>query len=156
MHCSWVSVGYCHVWIQIVVIMGSSGRNPDGNAKIPYTIAFMGTDLIGLPMALTICSIGQCYTPKPWSLTSHIIKSNFSIRFILCPSAFMLQVVLRQVHWITPNWPWTPKGQRYAIYLEQLAPSPKYQSVERANESQEGELTHSDEGGVCVRCVLIW
>ncbi len=38
-------------------------------------------------------------------------ESQFSLHFALRPVAVKLQAKLRQVHRMTPNWPWTPQGQ---------------------------------------------
>ena len=44
-------------------------------------------------------------------------------------SRFELQGILRNVHWIAPRLPSTPKGQRYPIYISQLPSSPKFHSL---------------------------
>ena len=40
-------------------------------------------------------------------------ESQISIRFTLRPAFFDIQAILRQVHWMTPKWPWTVQDQRY-------------------------------------------
>ncbi len=57
------------------------------------------------------------------------LASQFSLCFALPLAIFELQAILRQVRRITPKWPWTLLGQRYPIYMWQLPPSPKFQSV---------------------------
>ncbi len=41
------------------------------------------------------------------------LELKISVCFTLRWSVFELQAILRQVHWMTPKWPWTIKGQRY-------------------------------------------
>ncbi len=42
---------------------------------------------------------------------------------------FELQAILRQVHWMTPKWPWRLIGQRYPIHVLYISLSPKLHSV---------------------------
>ncbi len=42
---------------------------------------------------------------------------QISLRFALRLAFIELWASLKQVHWITPKWPWTLKCQRYHIYM---------------------------------------
>ena len=55
--------------------------------------------------------------------------SQISLCFTLRSIVFRLQAILRQLHWLTPKWPWRLKGQRYPIYILELTPSPKFHSI---------------------------
>ena len=44
-------------------------------------------------------------------------ESQISLRFALWPALFEIQAILRQVHWMTPNWPWTLQCQITLYYI---------------------------------------
>ncbi len=58
-----------------------------------------------------------------------ITQFQISLRFALWPSVFGLQDILGQMHWMTPKWPWTLRGQRYSICMWQLPPTPKFHTA---------------------------
>ncbi len=47
---------------------------------------------------------------------SSIPESQISIHFPLQPAVFEIQAILRQMHQITPKWPWSLQGQRYSMF----------------------------------------
>ena len=53
-------------------------------------------------------------------------ESQISLQFALRPSVLKLQAILRQVHRMTPKWPWRLQGQRYTTYELLASPSPKF------------------------------
>ena len=59
----------------------------------------------------------------PQIFVTSIHKSQISLRFALQWAIFELQAILRQVHWMTPNWPWTLQGLRYPIYVTSVRES---------------------------------
>ncbi len=62
-------------------------------------------------------------------LVTSIDESYISHRFALRPDLFELQAILRQVHRMTPKWPWTLQGPRYTTYVLLVSQSPKFWSV---------------------------
>ncbi len=56
-------------------------------------------------------------------------ESQISLRFALRPAFFNIQAILRQVHQMTPKWPWTLQGHRYPINVLLVSTSPKFHSV---------------------------
>ncbi len=57
-----------------------------------------------------------------YSLLLHTLSRKFHL-FRCTASIFKLKTILRQVHWMTPKWPWTLEGQIRTIYI-QLLPGP--------------------------------
>ena len=58
-----------------------------------------------------------------------IPECQISLCFALQPAITEIQAILRQVHWMTPKWPWTLQGKRYPIYVLPVSLSHKFQSV---------------------------
>ncbi len=58
---------------------------------------------------------------------TRIRDSPIPLRLALRPAVFEIQAILRQVHQMTPNWPWILQGQMYSMYVLLLSPSPKFQ-----------------------------
>ncbi len=65
----------------------------------------------------------------PYICITSVRDSQILVRFALWPALFEIQAILRQVHRMTPNWPWTLLGQRYTTYVLLVSPSPKFCSV---------------------------
>ncbi len=63
----------------------------------------------------------------------------------LRPAIFELQAILRQVHRMTPKWPWTLKGKRYPIYMIQIPSSPKFHSILLYGQAFLGYMPFSDK-----------
>ncbi len=68
------------------------------------------------------------------SIVPHIFittvpESQISLRFALRPAFFNIQAILRQVHQMTPKWPWILQGHRYPIYVLLVSMSPKFHFV---------------------------
>ena len=55
------------------------------------------------------------------STTCRTPESQISVHFTLWTAILKLQSIVRQVHRITPKWPWTLWSQRYYRYLHSLA-----------------------------------
>ncbi len=53
----------------------------------------------------------------PHILVTTTSQSQISLHFALQPSVLELLAILRQMHWMTPKWPWALKGQRFPIYI---------------------------------------
>ena len=53
--------------------------------------------------------------------TTTVPESQISLSFPLRPALFEIQAILRQVHWITPKWPWTLKSQ-ITLYMYNWCP----------------------------------
>ncbi len=68
--------------------------------------------------------------PHTCDTSTHTLppKCQISILLALQPVIFELQAISRQIHRMTPKWPWILNGQRYSIYMLQLPLSPKFQS----------------------------
>ncbi len=64
----------------------------------------------------------------PHTCITSVPDSQISVRFAL-QSAFVDLDILRQVHPMTPKWPWTLQGQRYPMHVLFVSLSPKFQSI---------------------------
>ncbi len=64
----------------------------------------------------------------PHTCITSVPDSQISVRFALQP-AFVDLDILRQVHPMTPKWPWTLQGQRYPMHILFVSLSPKFQSI---------------------------
>ncbi len=63
----------------------------------------------------------------PICVTS-VLEYQISV-FQSTASHFRVTGHLRQVHRMTPQWPWTPQGRRHSTYVSAPYPSPKFQAV---------------------------
>ncbi len=52
----------------------------------------------------------------PHMCVTSIHRSHISLCFTLQPAVFEIQAILRQVHWMTPKWPWTTRSN-YPEYV---------------------------------------
>ncbi len=53
-------------------------------------------------------------------------NSQIALRFDLWTAILELQIILIQVHRMTPKWLWTRKGKRHPIYMLQLPPESQF------------------------------
>ncbi len=65
----------------------------------------------------------------PRVCATSVSESQLSVCFALRPAFLELQAILRQVHWMTPKWPWTLQGQLYSIYVLLVSVSTKLHSL---------------------------
>ncbi len=56
-------------------------------------------------------------------------ESPISLHFSVRPATVEIQAILRQLHWMTPKWPWSLQGQRYPIYVLLVSTSHIFHSV---------------------------
>ncbi len=57
----------------------------------------------------------------PYTRITSVRDSQISLRFAVRPAFFEIQAILRQVHLMTPNWPWTLQRQ-IVLYLYNNCP----------------------------------
>ena len=65
-------------------------------------------------------TLNQARSNYPLCMTS-VRDSQISLRFALRPALFKIQAILRQVHQMTPNWPWALQRQ-ITLYLYNNCP----------------------------------
>ncbi len=71
----------------------------------------------------------SCKVKFPYICITSIPDSQTSLSFTLWPAVFEIQVILRQVHQMTPKWLWTVQGHMCHIYMLLVSTSPKFHSV---------------------------
>ena len=66
----------------------------------------------------------------PICITS-VPESQISVLLTLWPAVFELQAILKQMHWMTPKWPWTQQGHHHGYPICGLPVSrrPKFRSI---------------------------
>ncbi len=52
-----------------------------------------------------------------------VLESQISVLFTLRPAVFELQAIFRQMHWMTPKWPWTLQSHSYPICVSSVPES---------------------------------
>ncbi len=71
---------------------------------------------------------------SPYTFITIVPESQISLCFALRPAFFNKQAILRQVHRMTPKWPWTLQGQRYPINVLEVSMGPKFNAVSLYNQ----------------------